>query len=137
MGGDNYRRGAGAAQLEDQVVEQLPRGVAPVRLGPPPDVGQVEGVDCLGPGVQPLRVVSRELGVRLSRETVDGVRSLGGIQLAEEARVQLPVGVVALPREAVGPDAGGRADVFGPKLDVVAVQKDSQFAELVHERGGS
>jgi hypothetical protein len=60
--------------------------------------------------------------VRFPRgEAVDGLRPPHCVEVAENAGVKMPIVVVELPAEMVGPNVGGGPNVAWSKANVVAV----------------
>ena len=77
-------------------------GVAPIFFLSPVVVWEVEGVHSFRGAVPPLAVVAGHLPVGVGREAVHCVGTPQLVEVPEDARSQLPVGVVGHSRKVVG-----------------------------------
>ena len=111
-----------AAKLEDHVVQQLPRRVAPVVFGTPCLVRKPQGIDRLRARIQPSGIVTGHLSVRHGSETIDGVWPPLLVQKPENARVELLVRAIEIAGQSVGPNIRLKTNISGSNMDAVGVQ---------------
>jgi hypothetical protein len=96
----------------------------------------METVHGFGDGVSPARVVAGKLRVALRGKLVDGVGAPQGVQVSEDAGVELPVVPVCFAAQSVGPDVGRGANIARADAYVVGVDEFLEFSKLVHHSRG-
>jgi hypothetical protein len=83
----------------------------------------MEAIHGFAGGVSPAGVVARQLRVALRGKHVDGVGAPQGVQVSEDAGVELPNVPVCFAAQSVGPYVGRGSNIARAYADVVGVDE--------------
>jgi hypothetical protein len=92
----------------------------------------MEAVHGFGGGVSPTGIVAGKLRVAMRGKLVDGVGAPQGVEVSEDAGVELQLVPICFAAQSIGPYVGRGSNIARAYVDVVGVDEFPKFSKFVH-----